>query len=153
MISSASEEICYVQALTAFITKIAKFDEFSRIRFFQNPDWDILRMYTAYTVCSISTDFKCDIFAALTAFGKSNEISQKLMTILVENNVLSIIAAEHKILEKGTENKTCPLVGAMLKCLSTLMSSNSEKFQESTEFLKFTIETVLLTSYERYERL
>lgn len=146
--SSTTDVIGFVHESTIFIGKISELDEFSRNTFCQNRQWDLLQMLTAYTTCVINMDFKCDIFSTLSALGKSQESSQKLMTIFVENDVLSIIADEHKMVERGTEKRRCPLIDAMLNFLTTIIMASTERFEEITPFLKFIFETILLTSYD-----
>lgn len=139
-----------IHAFIVYFGKIAEFDEISRMRLCQNLEWNVLPMLTAYATCTINTDFECDIFSTLTSFGKSAEISEKLISIFLENNVLSIIAAEHKMLDRGKQNRTCPLVDAMMEFLFAIVMASTNKFQDTTPFLKFIIETILLTSYDRY---
>lgn len=148
---SDNENVDSFHALIVFIGKIAEYDEFSRIIFCHKPEWDTLQMFTAYTTCAIKTDLKCDIFSALTAFGKSAESSAKLLTILAENCVLTIISAQHKMEERRSENKMCPLVDAILEFLSKIiMTFKLERPHKIDLHFKFITETILLTSYERY---
>lgn len=148
-INSKSEEIKCIHALVVFIGRIAEYDEFCRIKFCRNSEWDVLRILTAYATCSIDTVMKCDIFFTLTALGKSPETSKRLLTIFAENNVLSIITTEHKFFERGIKNKTCPLIDAIFIFMSTIQIAKIERAQEVNSFFKFVIETVLLTSYDR----
>lgn len=133
------------------IRLLAVCDADSRIQFCRNTNWDVLKMLVSFAIQDFNSLLVCKALLTLAALSASNDTASTISIMLVEFDVIKLIAKVQKIEENGIKMKTSPIISAIVEVLSSIIyRTKVEKAQKANilQHLAFVIQSILLVCYD-----